>query len=164
MFTSVVVILASVAAIANAAVGGIAYAFSTFVMRGLDRTDPVEAITAKQAINKEANSNIAFLLAVAGTAILSAAVGVIAATQLRQPGNWWLLAGAVFGVVAAIIAILFNVPLNNRLDGVDSSQLLADDAARAWHAYFTAWMAWNHVRTIAAFLGAALMLVALRFR
>ncbi|EIT89192.1 anthrone oxygenase family protein [Mycobacteroides abscessus] len=163
MFTSVVVILASVAAIANAAVGGIAYAFSTFVMRGLDRTDPVEAITAKQAINKEANSNIAFLLAVAGTAILSAAVGVIAATQLRQPGNCWLLAGAVFGVVAAIIAILFNVPLNNRLDGVDSSQLLADDAARAWQAYFNAWMAWNHVRTIAAFLGAALMLVALRF-
>lgn len=164
MFAGLVVILTSIAALANAAVGGITYAFSTFVMRGLDRTDPAEAITAKRAINAEANSNLPFLLAVSGAALSALAVGIVAATQLRQPGSWWLLVGATFGVGAAIITMTFNVPLNNRLDGVNPAQLSADEAAREWQAYFSTWIAWNHVRTVAAFFGAALMFAGLRYR
>ncbi len=95
------------------------YVFSTFVMRGLDRTGPVEAITAMRGINVEANSNPAFLLAYFGAAILALAVGVMAVIQLRQPGSWVLLVGAVFGILAAIITMAFNVPLNNHLDAVN---------------------------------------------
>ncbi|EUA25571.1 hypothetical protein I548_3657 [Mycobacterium intracellulare] len=56
------------------------------------------------------------------------------------------------------------MPLNNRLDGVDPVGLSAADAAREWQTYFSTWTAWNHVRTVTAFLGAALMLVGLRCR
>ncbi|MET0758197.1 MAG: anthrone oxygenase family protein [Mycobacterium sp.] len=164
MNTSPFVILTSIAAIGSAAAGGMMYVFSTFVMRGLNRTDPVDAITVMRGINAEANSNAAFLLAYLGAAVLAVVVGVIAAVQLRQPGSWWVLAGAIVGVLAAVITIAFNVPLNNHLDGVNPVGLSAADTAREWHAYFTSWTAWNHVRTVTAFAAAALMLIGLRYR
>jgi uncharacterized membrane protein len=164
MNTSPFVILTSLAALASAAAGGMMYVFSTFVMRGLDRTEPVEAITAMRGINAEANSNPAFLLAYFGAAILAVAVGVYAVIQLRQPGSWVVLVGAVFGILAAIITMVFNVPLNNHLDAVNPVGLSAADAAREWQAYLTPWINWNHVRAATSFIGAALMLIGLASR
>jgi uncharacterized membrane protein len=158
------VILTSIAAIASAAAGGMMYVFSTFVMRGLNRTSPLDAITAMRGINAEANSNPAFLLAYFGAALLAIVVGIIAAVHLRQPGNWWVLAGAVVGILAAILTMVFNVPLNNHLDAVNPVGLSAADAAREWHDYFTNWTAWNHVRTATAFAASALMLIGVRYR
>ena len=140
------------------------YVFSTFVMRGLDRTGPVDAITAMRGINAEANGNPAFLLAYFGATILALAVGVIAVVQLNQPGSWWLLIGAILGILGAIITMVFNVPLNNQLDTVNPDGLSTADAAREWQAYFSTWTAWNHVRTVTSFLGAALLLLGLRYR
>ena len=158
------VILTTVAAIASAAAAGMMYVFSTFVMRGLDRTGPVNAITAMRGMNVEANSSAPFLLAYLGAAVLAAAVGVVAVVQMRQPGSGWLLAGAIFGVLAAVITIAFNVPLNNHLDTVDPAGISAADAAREWQAYFSGWTAWNHARTVTAVLASALMLIGLRYR
>jgi uncharacterized membrane protein len=140
------------------------YVFSTFVMRGLDRTGPVEAITAMRGMNAEANANPAFLLAYLGASVVALAVGVIAVIQLRQPGSVWVLVGAVFAMLAAIITIAFNVPLNNHLDTVNPDGLSVADAAREWQAYMSTWTAWNHVRAVTSFVGAALLLVGLRYR
>jgi uncharacterized membrane protein len=164
MNTSPVVILTTVAAIGSAAVGGLFYAFSTFVMKGLDRTQPAEAITAMRGINAEAQANAPFLAMFLGSAVLALAVGVVAVTRKGQPGSWYLLAGAVFGLGAVIVTIAFNVPLNNHLDGVDPAGLSAADAASQWQAYLSTWTAWNHVRTATGLVGAALMLIGLRDR
>jgi uncharacterized membrane protein len=164
MSTSPFVILTSLAALFSAAAGGMMYVFSTFVMRGLDRTGPVDAITAMRGINVEANSNPVFLLGYFGATILALVVGVIAAIQLRQPGSWVVLVGAVLAILAAVITMAFNVPLNNHLDTVNPVGLSAADAAREWQAYFSTWTAWNHVRTVTSFVGATLMLVGLRYR
>jgi uncharacterized membrane protein len=164
MNTSPFVILTSLAALASAAAGGMMYVFSTFVMRGLDRTGPVDAITAMRGINAEANSNPVFLLGYFGATILALVVGVIAVLQLNQPGSWWVLIGAVFGIFAAIITMVFNVPLNNHLDTVNPDGLSVADAAREWKAYLSTWTAWNHVRTVTSFVGAPLMLVGLSYR
>jgi uncharacterized membrane protein len=164
MNTSPVVILTSLAALASAAAGGMMYAFSTFVMRGLDRTGPVDAITAMRGINTEANANPAFLLGYFSATILALVVGVVAVVKLNQPGSWWLLVGAIFGILGAVITMVFNVPLNNHLDTLNPEGLSVADAAREWQAYLSPWMAWNHVRTATAFIGAALMLVGLRYR
>jgi len=161
MHISPFVILTSITAIASAAAGGMMYVFSTFVMQGLDRTGPVEAITAMRGINAEANASAPFLLAYLGAAVLAFVVGVIAVVQLRRPGRRWVLIGAVFGVLAAIITMAFNVPLNDHLDGVDPQGLSAGDAAREWLAYYQPWTAWNHVRAVTAFVAAALMLIGL---
>jgi uncharacterized membrane protein len=164
MNTSPVVIVASFAALASAAAGGMMYVFSTFVMRGLDRTGPVDAITAMRGINAEANANPVFLLGYFGATMLAIAVGVIAVAQLKQPGTWWLLIGALFAILGAIITMVFNVPLNNHLDTVNPDGLAAADAAREWQAYLSTWTAWNHARTVTSFVGAVLMLVGLRYR
>jgi len=164
MNTSPFVILTSIAALFSAAAGGMMYVFSTFVMRGLDRTGPVDAITAMRGINAEANSNPVFLLGYFGATILALVVGVIAVIQLQQPGSWWVLVGAVLAILAAVITMVFNVPLNNRLDTVNPVGLSAADAAREWQAYFSTWTAWNHVRTVTSFVGAALLLFGIRYR
>jgi len=164
MNTSPVVILTSLAALASAAGGGMMYVFSTMVMRGLDRTGPVDAITAMRGINAEANASPAFLLGYFSATILALVVGVIAIVRLSQPGSWWLLIGAIFAILGAIITMAFNVPLNNHLDTVDPDALSAADAAREWQAYFSTWTAWNHARTLTAFIGAAVLLGGLRHR
>ena len=140
------------------------YSFSTFVMRGLDRTGPVDAITAMRGINAEANGNPAFLLGYFGATILALAVGVIAVTRLNQAGSWWVLVGAVFAILGALITMAFNVPLNNHLDAVHTDGLSVTDAAREWQAYFSTWTAWNHARALTSFVGAALMLFGWRYR
>jgi uncharacterized membrane protein len=164
MNTSPVVIVTSIAAILSALAAGMMYVFSTFVMRGLDRTGPVDAITAMRGINTEANSNPAFLLAYFGATILALVVGVISVIQLRQPGSVWLLVGAVFAILGAVITMAFNVPLNNHLDTLNPAGLSPADAAREWQAYMSTWTAWNHVRTVTGVAGAALMLIGLRYR
>ena len=164
MNTSPMVILASLAALASAAAGGMMYVFSTFVMRGLDRTGPIEAITAMRGINVVANSNPAFLLAYFGATILALVVGVVAVIQIGQPGSGWILAGAVVGVLAAIITMAFNVPLNDHLDTVNPVGLSPADAAREWQAYLFTWTNWNHVRTATSFIAAVVLLIGARYR
>jgi uncharacterized membrane protein len=164
MNMSPVVFLASIAAIASAAAAGMMYVFSTFVMWGLDRTGPVSAITAMRGINVEANANAPFLLVYLGAAVLAAAVGVVALVQIRQPGSGWLLAGAIFGVLGAVITMAFNVPLNNHLDTVDPAGMSLADAAREWQAYLSTWTAWNHARTVTAIVAPVLMLIGVRYR
>jgi uncharacterized membrane protein len=164
MNTSPFVILTSIAALFSAAAGGMMYVFSTFVMSGLDRTGPVDAITAMRGINAEANSSPVFLLGYFGATILALVVGVIAVIQLQQPGSWWVLVGAVFAILSAVITMVFNVPLNNHLDTVNPVGLSAADAAREWQAYFSTWTAWNHARTVSSFIGAALLLFGIRYR
>ena len=129
-------------------------------MRGLDRTGPVEAITAMRGINVEANSNAPFLLAYFGATLLAIAVAVMAVLRLGSPGSGWALLGAVFGILGALVTIAFNVPLNNHLDTVDPAAVSAADAAREWRAYFSSWTTWNHVRTVTCAIGAVLMVVA----
>jgi uncharacterized membrane protein len=164
MNTSPFVILTSLAALFSAAAGGMMYVFSTFVMRGLDRTGPVEAITAMRGINAEANTSPTFLLGYFGATILALIVGVIAVVQLRQPGSWLVLVGAVLAILGAVITMAFNVPLNNHLDTVDPNGLSVADAAREWQAYFSTWTAWNHARTVTAFVASLLLLAGPRYR
>jgi uncharacterized membrane protein len=164
MNTSPFVILTSLAALFSAAAGGMMYVFSTFVMRGLDRTGPIDAITAMRGMNAEANANPAFLLGYFGATILALVVGVMAVVKLNQPGSWLVLVGAVFVILGAVITMAFNVPLNNHLDTVNPDGLSVADAAREWQAYFSTWTAWNHARTVTSFVGAVVLLAGLRYR
>ena len=161
MPTSPYVLATAAAAIASAAVGGLFYAFSTFVMKGLDRTEPAAAITAMRGINAEAQANASFLALFVGSALLAFGVGIAAAARLAQPGSGYVLAGAALGLVAFVVTVAFNVPLNNRLDALDPNGLSAADALRDWYAYLAPWTTWNHVRTAAPLAASVLMLVGL---
>jgi uncharacterized membrane protein len=164
MSTSPYVITATVAALCSAAVGGLFFAFSTFVMAGLDRTAPVDALTAMRGINAEAQAAAPFLILFLGSTLLAAAVGIVAALRWSQPGAGYVLAGAALSIVAFVVTVAFNVPLNDHLDALDPAMLSATDAAREWQSYLATWTNWNHVRTVAPLLGAALIATGLRYR
>ncbi|MGU3497733.1 anthrone oxygenase family protein [Mycobacterium sp. C31M] len=143
--TNPVLVLTIVTAVASAAVGGLFYAFSTFVMRGLDRGDAAHARASMRGINAEAQANAPFLILFLGTGVLALVLGVIAVTQ-RDPV---LIAGAVLALIPIVVTIGFNVPLNNRLEaGLD------------WQSYLGPWTAWNHVRTVSGLLGGAVLMIA----
>lgn len=72
------------------------------------------------------------------------------------------MAGAALSVLSVVVTMAFNVPLNNRLDALDPAGLSVADAAREWAAYYGPWTAWNHVRTVAPLVGAALLLIGAR--
>lgn len=138
-------ILTLVTAVASAAVGGLFFAFSTFVMRGLNRTDPAAAAVAMRGINAEAQANPAFLVVFLGTGVLALGLGVAAVFD-RDP---LLIAGSVLAVVPVLVTVAVNVPLNNRLEaGLD------------WQSYRAPWTAWNHVRTLSGLLGGAVLVTA----
>ncbi|MHA3018975.1 anthrone oxygenase family protein [Mycobacterium sp. BMJ-28] len=147
MSHSSVALLTAATTIGSAAVGGIFYAFSSFVMPGLDRTGPTDAATAMRGINAEAQANAPFLALFFGTTVLALVLATVAVVQLGRPGSAFLLAGAVLAILPAVITIVFSVPLNDRLGG-----------GLDWRAYLGPWSWWNHARTITALLGAALLL------
>jgi uncharacterized membrane protein len=164
MTTNPFLVVTAAASVSSAAVGGLFYAFSAFVMRGLDRTGPVDAITAMRGINAEAERNAPLLVLLFGSALVALISGIVAVVQWRQQGSGYVVAGSVFALVAVVVTIACNVPLNNHLAGVDVAALSAADALREWRAYFGPWTAWNHVRTAAPLIGTALLLVGLRCR
>ena len=163
MTTNPILIVTAAASVSSAAVGGLFFAFSAFVMRGLDRTGPIDAITAMRGINAEAERNAPLLVLLFGSALLALTAGIMAAVQWRQ-GSGYAVAGAAFALVAVVVTIACNVPLNNHLAGLNVTGLSSADVPREWQSYFGTWTAWNHVRTVSPLIGSVLLLVGLRCR
>jgi uncharacterized membrane protein len=139
-------------------IGGLFFAFSSFVMTALGRLPPAGGISAMQSINV-AVLNPVFFAAFFGTAALSIAVLVVALMRWPEPGAAYLLTGALLYLVGTIfVTMVANVPLNHRLarakpDGVESASL--------WKQYLKTWTAWNHLRTIASLAAATCFIMAL---
>ena len=148
-----------VAALGAGLIGGVFFAFSTFVMRALDRLAAPAALAAMQSINI-AVLNPAFMGVFLGTGLLCLGLAVAAVRGWPAPACAWLLAGALLYLAGAILVTLTrNVPLNDALAAADPN---ATDAGQLWAAYRRGWTAWNHVRGTAALTAAAAFIMALR--
>jgi uncharacterized membrane protein len=151
--------LTFVAAIGSGLIGGVFYAFSTFVMKALGRLPAREGIAAMQSINV-AVINPLFLGVFIGTAAACAAAMVAAFLRWEKPGAAYLLVGGalyLFGTFG--VTMVFNVPLNNSLAAVTPGD---PDAARHWARYMSRWTAWNHVRTATAIAAMGSLMMAMR--
>jgi uncharacterized membrane protein len=140
-------------------VGGVFFAFSSFVMPALQRLPAAEGIKAMQSINVTAERP-AFMVAFMGTTLVAAYLGVRGVIDWGDRRATLLVAGgALYLVGAFLLTVAHNVPLNNEL--ADVSPHAADAAAR-WREYLDGWSWANHVRgaaslgAAAAFLGALL--------
>jgi uncharacterized membrane protein len=155
----ILAVTALVTALGAGLIGGVFFAFSTFVMRALDRLPAPAAIAAMHSINIVV-INPLFMGAFLGTAVLSVALVIAALRAWPTPAAIWLLAGGLLYLGAAILVTLArNVPLNDALAAVDPGN---PDAARLWADYLRGWTAWNHVRAAAALTAAAAFMLALR--
>ena len=146
-------VVGTTALLGSALVGGIFFAFSSFIMRALARVPPAEGIGAMQSINVVV-LNPSFLGAFIGTAVLSLGAGGLALAGWGRPSASFFLGGALFYLVGTIlVTMLGNVPLNNQLAAVSAT----DPGTReVWEHYLDRWTMWNHVRTAAAMVAALL--------
>ena len=153
-----VVVLTFAASIGSGLIGGVFFAFSTFVMRALHRLRAREGVAAMQAINV-AVINPLFLGAFFGTG-LAWAGAVLLAVRSEWPRLVYLMVGGVLYVGGAVLVTMAcNVPLNNALATLTPDDA---DAEQAWDDYVRRWTRWNHVRTIAALAAAGAFILALR--
>lgn len=152
-------ILLQAAVIAYALVAGVFLAFSDFIMRSLARTGGSGGVEAMQVINREVFRWVfmALLLGMAGVSIL---VAVLAWVAISGPGGTLILAAALVYLVGCFgVTVVFNVPMNTALAGMETSR---DSTRDYWlQTYVPRWTFWNSVRTGAATLAAALMLAGL---
>jgi uncharacterized membrane protein len=139
-------------------IGGVFFAFSAFVMKALAELPVKEGVAAMQRINVVV-LNPLFLGVFVGTAILGlVCVGVASFTWGTTKSLLLLGAGLSYTVGSFGITVAFNVPRNERLARLapDSPEALA-----YWPVYVREWLAWNHVRTLASGVAAALAAAAL---
>lgn len=150
--------LTFVTALGCATVAGLFYAFSAFVMAGLDRRSPATAVAAMQGINAAA-LRPPLLVPLFGTALLCLAVAVAALIERAGAASWFGLAGAAV-YLAGIVGVTMrgNVPLNLHLDAIDPE---GHGAAAEWRDYLRHWGAWNHVRTLTGLAATAAMIASL---
>ena len=137
----------------SALIGGVFFAFSSFIMKALGRIPSEEGIAAMQSINIVV-INRSFLGAFFGTAVSSLGTALLALRIWGTAPAYYFLAGAIFYVVGTFFVTIFgNVPLNNQLAAVD----LSDSNGKAvWQHYLDRWTMLNTVRTVAA-MAATLM-------
>ncbi len=159
MHERTVAALTFAAALGSGVVGGVLFAFSSFVMAALAQLPVPQGVAAMQAINVTV-INPAFMGVFLGT---GAVCVVLLATQLLGHGEadktLIMVAGLTYLIGCLGVTMAFNVPLNDALAAV---QAHTPDADAFWFQFVRVWTIWNHVRTVAAIATAAALTLALR--
>jgi uncharacterized membrane protein len=138
---------------------GLFFAFSVAVMPGIARIAPEHGMAAMQAINR-AILNPVFAVVFFGTAVVCLIVLAASVWRWSEPGSAYALTGSLLYLGGCIlVTVIFNVPLNNALEGASAESI---DGTALWSTYLTTWTAWNHLRTMACLAALAAFIGALR--
>lgn len=147
------------AALGSGLIGGIFFAFSTFIMASLATLPGENGIVAMNAINRVILRSW-FMPVFMGMAVLSVILVILAIRQWNPVSGSLIIAGAALYVVATFIStIVFNVPLNDKLATFTGN---GPAALEFWATYLRDWTFWNHVRTVAPLAASVLFMTALR--
>jgi uncharacterized membrane protein len=140
-------------------VGGVFFAFSSFVMKALAQLPASQGVAAMQRINVVV-VNLWFMAAFLGTAALSVAVCALAWwAGEAAPHAWPLWRAALFYLVGTLlVTVAINVPMNDRLARMEIS---SPQAAAYWPEYLRRWGFWNHVRGVAAMAACVMAMLSL---
>ena len=154
----VTTVLAVVAMLGSALIGGVFYAFSSFIMKALARMPTEEGIAAMQSINIVV-INASFLGAFIGTAVISLMLAVLAIKGWGMPSAPWLLAGALLYLLGTFLVTgLGNVPLNEKLAAVSATD---SSAVAVWEHFLDQWTTLNTLRTTASVTAALSLTIGL---
>jgi uncharacterized membrane protein len=142
--------LAVAALLGSGVIGGVFFAFSSFIMKSLARLPSSEGIAAMQSINVVV-LNRSFLGIFMGTAAIALVLIVLSITQWNTDASPLFLAGAVSYLVGTfVVTIAGNVPLNDRL----AAAVPDENAVSLWEHYLERWTQFNTLRTVAAIASA----------
>jgi len=139
-------------------VGGVFFAFSTFVMKALGQLPASHGMAAMQRINVTVLGPL-FLGVFVGTAVLAGICVLAGFFPWGTPRSMLLLAaGLLYAVGTFGVTVAMNVPRNERLAKLDADSAAAE---AYWPIYQREWLFWNHLRTLAALAAAACAAAAL---
>lgn len=151
--------LLTAAALGSGIIGGIFFAFSTFIMNSFSEIPNESGISAMNAINRVIVRSW-FMPIFVGMVVLSIILVVIAIRNWEFSTGGLIIAGAALYVLASFVStIVFNVPLNDRLATFDGKSA---EAAEFWSVYLRDWTFWNHVRTVASLAASAMFIWAMQ--
>jgi uncharacterized membrane protein len=125
---------------------GVMVLYAHTIMPGLKKTDDRTFVGAFQAIDR-AIINPLFMLTFFGALIL---IGTAAALHFgagRRAALPWLIAAFVLYLIAVIITMAVNVPLNDAIKAAGDPNHINVAKVRA-DFHEARWAAWNYVRTI----------------
>jgi uncharacterized membrane protein len=138
--------------------GGLYFAFSTFIMTALGRIDRSHGVSAMNAINAAILRSV-FMPFFYGTTLASLLLVVISFTRMGESGAVATLAGGLIYITGMFVCtVIRNVPLNNVLAAADAAN---GTAATVWARYLKEWTRWNHVRTVSSTAASALYIAAI---
>ncbi len=139
-------------------IGGVFFAFSTFIMKALAELPASQGAAAMQRINVVVLNRI-FLGVFVGTALLSVGCTVASFFPWTAPRSPLLMTGGLLYLMGTFfVTMSLNVPRNERLARLDAQ---SPQGAEYWPVYMREWTTWNHVRTAASIASAACSAAAL---
>jgi len=146
------------AVIASAVVSGVFLTFSDFVMRSLNGAKTEAGVEVMQVINREVFRSV-FMFLLIGMSALSPILMGYAYFRIEGPASALIMVGgAIYLAGVFVVSLVFNVPMNNRLDAKKYS---GPEAATYWtNTYMPLWTFWNYVRAIASAGSAVCFLIA----
>jgi uncharacterized membrane protein len=116
-------LLTFVSALGCGVIGGVFFAFSTFVMKALAQLPAPQGIAAMQSINI-AVINPIFMLAFLGTGTFCLALAVWSFFRWQESTARFVLAGSLLYLIGTIlVTMICNVPQNNALAVADPTTL-----------------------------------------
>ena len=118
-------VVSQVSVISCGLVAGVFLTFSDLVMKSLAAPRPAGGIECMQVINRKVFKTVFMVLLLGMSALAPLLVG-----------------GAIYLVGVLLVTLIFNVPMNQRLDALDFS---GSEVASYWKTYVPNWSFWNHV-------------------
>lgn len=154
-----ILVLAQLAILAYALVGGVLLAFSDFIMRSLAKTSGAGGVEAMQSINREVMRWVFMtcFLGMAPVSLLFCAYGLFWAEG--SSGLPLAIAGGLYFLGCFVLTVVGNVPMNTALGRFDPA---SEQAMTYWRqTYLPRWTALNTLRTVACFAASAVLLFGL---
>jgi uncharacterized membrane protein len=146
-----------VAGVLTGLLAGVFYCFQVAIVPGLRRLPAAQQLAAMQHINS-AIKNPVFMLSFLGPSIL---LPIATLQHNGQPEFLPLLLAAILHIIGANgVTIGGNLPLNDKLDQVDTGTVPSAEAERIridFQGPGSRWMQFHAVRTIASTLATALV-------
>jgi uncharacterized membrane protein len=144
-------------------VAGILFAFAVVVMPGIGNLGDREFILTFQVIDRIIQNNQpVFILVWVGSAVVLLATIALCFGQLEGSGLLLLIFATItylFGV--QLPTVIFNIPLNNKLQTLDVDTLDEAVLRSAREDFEPRWNRWNLIRTVLSSLVSGMLIILL---